>query len=139
MPDNSQIYVKKVAYLYPRTEWKQNGRWKHLSNSQQLVDVSFLMLDAPSCLSRTAKPLISNRVDVRQGKISRPCTVVWQLFFLLLEIVGGRLCPVEQVMTCGGKKQNTQTATAAIEETFKRFPLFEHHKFVVTCRAMVMG
>lgn len=35
---------EKVAYLNPRTGWKQNGRWKHLSNSQQLVDVSFSML-----------------------------------------------------------------------------------------------
>lgn len=35
--------------------------------------------------------------------------------YLLLEIVGGRLCPVGQVMTCDeGKK--TETATAKLSE-----------------------
>ena len=51
-------------------------------------------------------------MDVKQeGEINRPCAVVWQLLFLLLEIVGGRLCPVEQVMTCVGKKtiENTHS------------------------------
>lgn len=46
----------------------------------------------------------------RSGDTSNnpPCTVVWQLLLLLLESVGGRLCPVEQVMTCGEKnKQKT--------------------------------
>lgn len=57
----------------------------------ELVDI------VPRCRS-----FVSNRVDVKQdGGINRPCAVVWQLLFLLLEIVGGRLCPVE---TCVGKK-----------------------------------
>lgn len=34
-------------------------------------------------------------MNVKKGK-KHHCTVVWQLLLLLLEIVGGRLCPVAQ-------------------------------------------
>lgn len=60
-------------------------------------------------------------MDVKQrGEIYRPCAVVWQLLFLLLEIVGGRLCSVEQVMTCGENKPKKQEHTTNLEapETF---------------------
>lgn len=63
----------------------------------------------------------SNCMNMKLGKINRPCAVVWQLLLLLLEIVGGRLCPVEQVMTCGTK--NPQTAAAAIWRTLEFYKL----------------
>lgn len=65
---------------------------------------------------------MSNRMDVKQGK-HKP-SLCCCLAALLLEIVGGRLCPVEQVMTRGEKKKQK---TAAIGEMFSLFEL------VVTC------
>lgn len=41
----------------------------------------------------------------------RTCSwcVVWQLLLLLMEIVGGRLCPVEKVMNDCEEKKNTNS------------------------------
>lgn len=89
----------------------------------------FLDADAPSCFQLECVKPYGREAG---KKINHPCSVVWQLVLLLLESAGGRLCPVEQVMTCGGKKK-TKKHKQQQQPSEKLCSLFEHQQFMVTC------
>lgn len=109
--------MQKVAGLNPPrlggNKKMDDGSVTCVRVNNELVDVFVLL----HCRRTKLPDGICQNLNVKQEKeiqINRPCAVVWQLLLPLLEIVGGRLCPVEQEMS-GGENNNRKKPKQVFE------------------------